>query len=529
MMKSNPFFSFLLVVGSGLGLVHVAAANPFTEWLDGHEVPLEHRGMNDSASGDGVSNIVKYALGLDPMERADPSELPSTELATINGERRLRMEIERTGEAGEVDWVVEASSDLETWVSEEVNVQENGNSIVAEDTVSTGDSHRRFLRFRVEPPFDGYLYMLGGRTTNTEEREEALDNVDEELDAVIAMENFRSTLVADVSLDNHSVTNWRRSGIMPTTHPANGGDIQWNHIERSTHVHNGRIYAGPGHFYREGHVPANFVTWTDIDYKTGRLGEFSTSEPMPEPPTDNRLQSTAIVEIEGNAYYYILGGNQYEAGLTDRIIYAAIDSDTGELGDWQESDISLPTSDWLNASLGVGSRIIHSTGNGVSRGSTDIDRVIPDPDGNITTEWVTETYDDFYARRWDYTMAIAESPEGNQFLYLLGGVANQEGQDSANLDEVDVADLVDGVPANWRLAQDPIPDVRRRGGGVGFGDMLILPGGSVTFSYNAAHNDVYIGAVANDGEVSWSVSDTPLLQIRNYGGTAAVRFARDDN
>lgn len=358
------------------------------------------------------------------------------------------------------------------------------------------------------PPTRAYLYAVGGRVPSAAE-----PNLDAERDSVHEEINVRSVLVADVDLVEKTVTNWRRAGILPTTHFDGGGILHWSYIQDAVNMYNNRLYVGPATFSGSVAVTADFVAWADIDPSSGHLGAFSVSSRLPSPnPTNQRICATEIVEVDGQAYYYVLGGNQDEDGQTDRIVYAAIDPVTGALGNWQVSTTALPAVDWFNAAITDSAKIIHSSGN--LRGSMSVDVVAPSSAGNITSAWSSAPYSTDFTNRWDHVMLKATSGD-KTFAYLLGGATTG----LSVTGRVDGAELVDGIPQSWS-ARTALPEARRRMAGAAMQDMIVIPGGASSSLVTDGKDTVFIGTVANDGAITWTSSPTPMLQARSFHGAA---------
>lgn len=358
------------------------------------------------------------------------------------------------------------------------------------------------------PPTRAFLYAVGGRVPSATE-----PNLDPERDAVHEEINVRSVLVANVDLVEKTVTNWRRAGVLPATHFDGGGILHWSYLQDAVNVYKNRLYVGPATYSGTVAVTADFVAWADINPESGHLGAFSVSSRLPHPnPTNQRISATEIVEIDRQAYYYVLGGNQDEDGQTDRIAYAAIDPVTGALGQWQVSTTALPTVDWFNAAITDGGKIIHSSGN--VRGSMSVDVATPSSTGNITSPWSSAPYSTEFTNRWDHVMLKAASAD-KTFTYLLGGSTTGLSVTS----RVDMAELVDGIPQSWSAAT-ALPEARRRMAGAAMQDMIVIPGGASSSVVSDGKDTVFIGVVANDGGITWSSSPIPMLQARSFHGAA---------
>lgn len=358
-----------------------------------------------------------------------------------------------------------------------------------------------------------YLYVVGGRAPSAAE-----PNLDVTLDAVINDIEIRGVIVADVDVAAKTVSNWRRAGILPTNHPDSSTQVEYDYIHDAVNYYNGYLYAGPATFNGAGSVTVDFVAYAKVNYG-GSLSAFNSSPRFPTTgSTNQRVSATTIMEIGGQPYYYVMGGNHDEAGQSDRILYAPIDTGTGAIGAWQISTTPLAAVDWFNAAINDGDNLIHSSGN--LRGSQSIDVVAPSGSGDITSAWTSNTYSADFTNRWDHVMLKAVSG-GNTFAFLCGGTGNTSA--GAGLDRVDFAQLTAGVPGTWGLT-DVMPGVRRRMAGASVEDMLIIPGGSPTTSFAAGTNTVFIGAVNSAGAIAWTTSPNAMLQSRSFHGAAIAEI-----
>ena len=99
--------------------------NTFERWQAFHFSESERgdpsiAGPDASASGDGISNLFKYALLLEPKERVDPADIPR--VTRDKGKAQLKY-VERIM-AEDLDYQIEMSIDSETWQSAGVYVRE---------------------------------------------------------------------------------------------------------------------------------------------------------------------------------------------------------------------------------------------------------------------------------------------------------------------------------------------------------------------------------------------------------------------
>ncbi|MEX0742659.1 MAG: hypothetical protein WD079_07655, partial [Phycisphaeraceae bacterium] len=112
-------------------------------------------GDNADPAGDSVPNLLKYALGLDPLEPARDA-LPSPDLRTVPGQgdaRFLTLSFSHPSDVTDVSYVVQLSGDLSDWSETAVLAEDNESEGVTTRTyrdVSPYDaSIRRFIRLRI--------------------------------------------------------------------------------------------------------------------------------------------------------------------------------------------------------------------------------------------------------------------------------------------------------------------------------------------------------------------------------------------
>ena len=126
--------------------VNVAALSPLDSWRQTYLGSPENAGPaadDQDPDGDGVPNLLEYALGGLPLQNS-PGVLPA--ISTQDDHLRLSFLRERP----ELTYTVEASSDLVTWQTIATNPGQNGEMVTATDPVSLSGGPR-FLRLRVSP------------------------------------------------------------------------------------------------------------------------------------------------------------------------------------------------------------------------------------------------------------------------------------------------------------------------------------------------------------------------------------------
>jgi hypothetical protein len=122
----------------------------YLEWTAGFGL---EEGQNDPAAnpiGDGLSNAIKYALGLSPLEHA-PLPLLQLQLAEADGKQYFQLETHRNPQA-QADVFFEISEDLEIWQTgtDHVSIiEQSGSRIIGRDKTPVKSTHSRFMRLRV--------------------------------------------------------------------------------------------------------------------------------------------------------------------------------------------------------------------------------------------------------------------------------------------------------------------------------------------------------------------------------------------
>jgi len=107
----------------------------------------------DQAAHDGLSNLIKYALGLDP---STPAINPiSSTVVNVNGDQYLQITVPKNPSATNLTYTAETCSDLTTssWASvpgvDTVVVSETSTQMVVRDAQKIGASANRFIRLKV--------------------------------------------------------------------------------------------------------------------------------------------------------------------------------------------------------------------------------------------------------------------------------------------------------------------------------------------------------------------------------------------
>ena len=123
----------------------------YDAWIAGFEVSEERSGPADDASGDGVTNLEKFAFGLNPLE-VSRAGLPVETLDTVEGERVLILSVTKNPQARGIEYIVESSTDLLDWDfdADHVEIIEETEEKIDARLVQPVDGERKqFLRARI--------------------------------------------------------------------------------------------------------------------------------------------------------------------------------------------------------------------------------------------------------------------------------------------------------------------------------------------------------------------------------------------
>jgi hypothetical protein len=117
---------------------------------------------NVDVSGDGLPNLVKYALGLDPFTPATSSQAPAGSIQQVGGQNYLTLTVNRVARLADVNYVVEVSGDMQTWVSgspNTVTIADTPTQLVVRDNTPAGTSPR-FIRLAVSQAGNAILVAV---------------------------------------------------------------------------------------------------------------------------------------------------------------------------------------------------------------------------------------------------------------------------------------------------------------------------------------------------------------------------------
>ncbi len=140
------------------GLLDQSTLTPLQTWRANHFGNPSNVGAGaDTAApaGDGVPNLIKYALGLDPYTPAAGSQLPSGSILPDSGQSYLTLTVNTVAQASDVTYAVEVSGDLQSWTSGPpftVTLTNIPTQIIVRDNIPAGGALMRFIHLRISDP-----------------------------------------------------------------------------------------------------------------------------------------------------------------------------------------------------------------------------------------------------------------------------------------------------------------------------------------------------------------------------------------
>ncbi len=149
--------------GAVSGTASVTVGSPFTMWRAGLFTPEQLADTSISGvmavpTNDGIPNLIKYALNLNPMTPGTAG-LPTTGTAVIGGTNFLTLSYAQVKAATDIIYAVEVSGDMLTWNSgagytAPVGTTDKGTTqtVVVRDLVPLSSATKRFIRLRVTLP-----------------------------------------------------------------------------------------------------------------------------------------------------------------------------------------------------------------------------------------------------------------------------------------------------------------------------------------------------------------------------------------
>ena len=142
-----------------LGLLDQSTLTPLQIWRNNYFRNPSNVGAGAngaSPAGDGVPNLIKYALGLNPTNAATTAQLPTGGVQPDGGTNYLTLTVHRAAQPSDITYIVEVTSTLTGgWVSGPPNTVTLSNTatlLVVRDNTPQPAATTRFIRLRVTNP-----------------------------------------------------------------------------------------------------------------------------------------------------------------------------------------------------------------------------------------------------------------------------------------------------------------------------------------------------------------------------------------
>lgn len=142
------------------GLLDQSTLTPLQVWRDNHFGNPSNVGAGANGTdvaNDGVANLVKYALGLDPFTSITEAQKPSGSIQSFAGQNYLTLTVNRAARLPDVVYNIEVSTDLQSWFSgspNTVTVTDTATQLIVRDGTPVGQT-QRFMRLTISAPADG--------------------------------------------------------------------------------------------------------------------------------------------------------------------------------------------------------------------------------------------------------------------------------------------------------------------------------------------------------------------------------------
>jgi hypothetical protein len=139
------------------GLLDLSVLTPIQQWRNDYFNNPSNvgAGANDACpAGDGVPNLTKYALGLDPFTPVSADELASAGMQQLLGQSYLTLTVDRDADPPDVTFLAEVSSDLQTWTfgsSNTTTLTNTATQLIVSDNAPIGSGTNQFMRLLFLP------------------------------------------------------------------------------------------------------------------------------------------------------------------------------------------------------------------------------------------------------------------------------------------------------------------------------------------------------------------------------------------
>jgi hypothetical protein len=139
------------------GLLDPTVLTPLQQWRNDLFGNPSNVGAGANAAcpaGDGVPNLTKYALGLDPFTPVSADELASAGILQLLGQNYLTLNVSRAADPPDVSYLAEVSSDLQTWnsgLSNTTTISNTATQLIIRDNAQLGSGSNQFMRLLFLP------------------------------------------------------------------------------------------------------------------------------------------------------------------------------------------------------------------------------------------------------------------------------------------------------------------------------------------------------------------------------------------
>ncbi len=139
------------------GLLDTTSLTPLQAWRNSHFGNPSNVGAGEnsvSPADDGIPNLIKYALGIDPFTPAAPEKLYAGSVQPSGGQQYLSLTVPRSARAPDVSYIVQVSSNLTSWVSgapDTVTLVDTETQVTVRDNTPVGATPR-FIRLLFSTP-----------------------------------------------------------------------------------------------------------------------------------------------------------------------------------------------------------------------------------------------------------------------------------------------------------------------------------------------------------------------------------------
>jgi hypothetical protein len=140
------------------GLLDTSTLTPIEQWRNAwfHNPSNVGAGADTATpANDGVANLIKYALGLNPTQSVTSSELPIGSIQSDGGQSYLTMTANTVVWPLDVTYAIEVSGDLQSWTSGPpftVTLTNTTTQLSVRDNIPFDSAIMRFIHLRVSDP-----------------------------------------------------------------------------------------------------------------------------------------------------------------------------------------------------------------------------------------------------------------------------------------------------------------------------------------------------------------------------------------